>query len=499
MKILGRICGLVYFLVLVSSALADVVTNNQEAVPKIDQERQAIVRRLDRIQLPEVQFNSLSLEEVVRQLNQVAKQYDPEKEGVVITIATNEMCSSLGDVDSTVVNIPQLSDVRLWDVLDAILLVANRPLKYHIQSDGVVFSAKAAIPQLYSRVFKVDPGIFNSNLVKRATLDSYPQPGSFSSIVVTSSSVTMALKRDLTGLGVNFESPPGKSIFYNDRVGRIYVRATEADLEIIEKAVFEYQKDGSAAVHIKARFVEVPKEMLAGFSQIQRLDRRVTNLASLGAMIGILNAENFKTVMRALEMGKGVNFLAEPETTTSSGRQTQMRATSIRNLDSNDTKLGAISGPAQIWPEPAHELVETGPILDVLPKVLSDNYTINLTLIPSLLQYVDSHATTNATVVRTKVGPKNVLPENSPRFPIGQRPIKLNIWDGQTAVIGVLPENNALGGKETSRQANQNSKELMIFVTATLVDSSGNRVRSDADHPPNGKSIPPQPLSEDGN
>src|SRR5580700_4810577 len=42
-------------------------------------------------------------------------------------------------------------------------------------------------------------------------------------------------------------------------------------------------------------------------------------------------------------------------------------------------------GVSAITPEV--EQVETGPVLDVLPDVLSDGYTINLTLIPSLIEF----------------------------------------------------------------------------------------------------------------
>src|ERR1700722_4937881 len=36
---------------------------------------------------------------------------------------------------------------------------------------------------------------------------------------------------------------------------------------------------------------------------------------------------------------------------------------------------------------PSEQQIETGPILDVVPYVLSDGYTINLTLIPSLIEF----------------------------------------------------------------------------------------------------------------
>ena len=58
-----------------------------------------------------------------------------------------------------------LTDVRLADVLDAIVMVADHPIKYSILDYGIVFSSKGAeTPQLYMRTFKVDPNTFYSGL-----------------------------------------------------------------------------------------------------------------------------------------------------------------------------------------------------------------------------------------------------------------------------------------------------------------------------------------------
>ena len=43
------------------------------------------------------------------------------------------------------------------------------------------------------------------------------------------------------------------------------------------------------------------------------------------------------------------------------------------------------AGPSAITP--MVQAIETGPILDVVPYVLADGYTVNLTLIPSLTEF----------------------------------------------------------------------------------------------------------------
>ena len=46
---------------------------------------------------------------------------------------------------------------------------------------------------------------------------------------------------------------------------------------------------------------------------------------------------------------------------------------------------GIAAGTSSITPNT--QQIETGPVLDVVPYVLSDGYTINLTLIPSLTEF----------------------------------------------------------------------------------------------------------------
>jgi Flp pilus assembly secretin CpaC len=49
----------------------------------------------------------------------------------------------------------------------------------------------------------------------------------------------------------------------------------------------------------------------------------------VATITGILTDPNFRIVIHALEQRSGFENLAEPEVTTTSGRQTQMRATDI--------------------------------------------------------------------------------------------------------------------------------------------------------------------------
>jgi general secretion pathway protein D len=168
-------------------------------------------------------------------------------------------------------------------------------------------------------------------------------------------------------------------------------------------------------------------------------------------------------------------------------------------------------GVSAITPEV--QQVETGPTLDVLPDVLSDGYTINLTLIPALIEFggyqnppsLGSFSTSGLNVV--------LLPTVLPEFTVREITTTVNVWDGQTVVLGGLVDSTLSTEKDTvpvlgdvpilgrlfqSDQKTETKRNLMIFVTATLIDPAGNRVHSDDELPFTQSGIPPQPAPAQG-
>lgn len=158
---------------------------------------------------------------------------------------------------------------------------------------------------------------------------------------------------------------------------------------------------------------------------------------------------------------------------------------------------------------PTTQQVEVGPILDVVPYVLADGYTINLTLIPSLTEFNNYDTPPN---IASVTGSLNVvqLPVILPDFTIRQVVTTVNVWDNQTVVIGglissqvnttkdqlpVLGDVPLIGKLFQSESKETIKKNLMIFVTATIVDPAGNRVHSDDELPFAQNSIPTQPAN----
>ena len=151
--------------------------------------------------------------------------------------------------------------------------------------------------------------------------------------------------------------------------------------------------------------------------------------------------------------------------------------------------------------------VETGPILDVVPYVLSDGYTINMALIPSVTVF---NGYDTPPTIPNVTGNLNVvqLPVILPDFTVRQVVTTVNVWNNQTVVLGglissqiqstkqqvpVIGDLPLLGRLFQSQSKTTQKKNLMIFVTATLVDPAGNRVHSDDDLPFAQNAFPSQP------
>jgi len=154
---------------------------------------------------------------------------------------------------------------------------------------------------------------------------------------------------------------------------------------------------------------------------------------------------------------------------------------------------------------PNQQQMETGPVLDVIPVVLSDGYTINLTLIPSVTEFTGYDP--SPTIPGVNVANVVLIPTILPHFTVRQVITTVNIWDNQTVVLGGLISSSVQTEKDKvpllgdlplvgrlfqSQSKTSEKKNLMIFVTATMVDPAGNRAHSDDELPFAQNTIPPQ-------
>jgi general secretion pathway protein D len=164
--------------------------------------------------------------------------------------------------------------------------------------------------------------------------------------------------------------------------------------------------------------------------------------------------------------------------------------------------------------QPLAEPFELGPVLDVVPYVSADGFTIQMTIIPTVKEF-EGYDLENARLFQAQaqsVGssdPGNALTQITPLpiFRLRQVVTSAVVWDGQTIVLGglLLDESTKtkdkvpiLGdlpfvGRLFRSEATQSKKtSLVIFVTPTIIDPAGNRVHTDDDLPFAQTGIPPQ-------
>ena len=374
--------------------------------------------------------------------------------------------------------------------------------------------------------------------------------------------------------GVNLDPP--KSVFFNDREGTMWVRATSEDLDIIEQAI-QVLNIAPPQVNIRVKFVEVtqndskalgfdwylgniniggqaaasggtqptftgapsvanpegtfPGSQLFGTATAPAASdglltsglRNTINAPAIGSLTGILTNPQFKMVLHALQQRDGVDELTDGEVTTLSGRQTQFQAVDLRYIvTSSGVNQGSGGGSqpgggntviqqSQQSVTPGTSVVPLGPTIDVIPYVSADGYTIQMTLIPTLVEFL-GYDDPGQFVIQAQQGANTpitaVLP--LPRFRVRSVTTSCAVWDGQTIVLGGLITDNVtrvkdqlpvLGdlpwvGRLFRSEQNKSSKgNLLIFVTPTILDPAGNRVHTDEELPFSQNNIPVQPAA----
>jgi general secretion pathway protein D len=233
-------------------------------------------------------------------------------------------------------------------------------------------------------------------------------------------------------------------------------------------------------------------------------------------------------VIRALEQKGGADVLTAPKVTTLSGRQAQIAIVDLRtivagvtlqqnggggnnaNNNNNNNNGGATAVASQISYNTTP--IPFGPVLDVIPYVSADGFSIQMTVIPTISEFVGYDDPGGFIPVAQSVGGTTVAIPLAAQLPLPHlrtRYVTTSciVWDGQTIAIGgliaedirkikdkvpVLGDLPILGRFFRSESNSSSKKNLYIFVTPTIIDPAGNRVHNDDDLPFAKNAIPPQ-------
>ena len=243
--------------------------------------------------------------------------------------------------------------------------------------------------------------------------------------------------------------------------------------------------------------------------------RNPLNAPTLGTITGILSEPQFRVAVQALEQRDGVDLLTAPEITTESGRQAQIQAVDIQTIvTGNNANTGGngggfagvqsgVNSPIVNQPvliQPTTQPIPFGPVLDVVPYVSADEFSVQMTIIPTVTEFIgyDDPGQFVVQAQQAAGSPPITAQLPLPHFRIRQVTTSVTVWDSQTLVIGGLITDSVTKQKDKvpllgdmplfgrlfrSESSAKTKKNLMIFVTPTIVNPDGTRYHSDDEMP----------------
>lgn len=156
---------------------------------------------------------------------------------------------------------------------------------------------------------------------------------------------------------------------------------------------------------------------------------------------------------------------------------------------------------------PSAAQIPFGPVLDVIPYVSADGYSIQMSIVPTLTEFL-GYDTDVSQTFQTIVGNQQLQPTPLPRFRVRQVVTSAIVWDGQTIVLGGLIAENVTKSKDKipvlgdipflgrlfrSERSTSEKRNLVVFVTPKLIDPAGNRVHTPDNLPYDPNVVPAQP------
>jgi general secretion pathway protein D len=249
---------------------------------------------------------------------------------------------------------------------------------------------------------------------------------------------------------------------------------------------------------------------------------------------GVFTDPQFQVVIRALNQKKGVDLLSAPRLTTKSGQRaiievvrefrypTRFTPPQLPNISvsggGGTATIPAIAAPST---PSDFETRNTGVTLEVEPVVGPDGVTIDLNLVPQVVEFegfINYGSPINAIGINTAAGitvsspvrlTDNVI--NQPVFSSRKVTTSVSVWDGQTVVLGGLIREDVqkvedrtpivgdlpLVGRLFRSNVDQHIKRnLIIFVTARLVTPGGQLVNATEEDEEASEHLEPPVLSE---
>jgi len=256
-----------------------------------------------------------------------------------------------------------------------------------------------------------------------------------------------------------------------------------------------------------------------------------TALASpaVAALAGVFTDPQFQVVLHALNQKKGIDLLSAPRVTTKSGQRAVIEiirefryptefeppqipqtfgntngntATAVNPITGVLSSGGSSSFPVTPTTPTAFETRNTGVTLEVEPVIGPDGVTIDLNLVPQVVEFegfvnYGSPIQTTSTNPLTGTTTTNIITPNvinQPIFSTRKVTTSVSVYDGNTVVLGGLMREDVqktedkipfigdlpIVGRLFRSQAEQHLKtNLVIFVSARLINPAGEPIHNE--------------------
>lgn len=557
-----------------------------------------IQRKLERLVIPNLQFEDQTLREVVQFIRNKSREIDtdpdPSKRGVSILIDTRPSVGGAEDgvsPDELLISEINLRNLPLGEVLRYVASLTDMRVK--VEEYAVVLTPRdRADDNVYTRSFDVPPNFIpaDADVGGGGGFDDDPfaTGGGGGGAAVAA---RLTAKEYLESRGVPFGEKSNAT--FDPRSSILTVTNTPQAMELVEVIVEDSRTQGPKMVNVRVKFVEVTQrngyelgfDWLLGPVSVNSekgivvtggtsgngtpvnsanypvldpttggvdplplgsnpvsagnrsgdfgitrgaidsiintsiAERQTENVApGILGIAGILTEPQFQVVMRGLNQKKGVDLLSAPQVTTRPGTPARIEiirefiypteydppelpnAVGNNNLGGGDNGDGGGNATVTSFPvtpatPTAFETRNTGVTLEVDPTVGSNNFTIDLNLSPEVVEFdgfINYGNPITSPAIDALGRPTSVtITDNRIDMPVfSTRRVKtqVTVWDGQTVALGgliredvqdiedsvpILGDIPIIGRLFKTKAEERFKRNLMIFVTARLIDPAG--------------------------
>jgi|GEM_PF-5023309 len=388
--------------------------------------RDQIRARLDSIRLSDLRFSGTPLADAVKELALRSRVADPAGLGFnyIIDLGPEDP----GDAPH-VTWLQPIGDLAVSEILKQFVANADRPLKYAIEDYAVVFrsAARPEEPSLFTRRFKVARRVLVPNLERELGKPIGTNPPDAGS----------ALRTYLSQHGLTFAEGPSEAappqnqpaMFYNDRTGILFVRATEPDHQKLATLLARIIESAPQQILLETKILDVSRDASSELQLTSDTANIQTGPGGSSASF-ILRPADARKLMARLDAIPSVTQMAAPNIVTLSARQASIRIHPPNAASASDSE---------------------DVVLDLLPAIRADTGHIALTVVG--------------------FGPGISGGQKNPKPSAGEAP-----QVAYTNMEGIPDQHTAVLMGMVTTLPNGTQRHRILMITPTLIDMAGHPV-----------------------